>query len=378
MVDLFADRSGLTGTASNYATRATDSMLLKLTSSGKPPCKFKLDDAEAATLSRLIDECIRAFGIPQGVLQILVGFPPRPVAESLCMSPHSLLAEAGIHTGDTILCVEALPCTLLSQRLHSLHSLATPNPAPSTGSMQRHAIPADNSCLFNAILHAASVSSSAHTLPPAYPSAASLRSAIASLVRLKSAAAHADAEGSELGLGLGLELEGSDIIFTEAGLGKDPREYAAWITDPDKWGGEIELSLVTSHLMRGLVIRAVDIGTGVVYPYGESGGVEGGEGAGAVTAAPCCMYLLYDGIHFDVMVSKDTGGGEQEQRLFALNDKRALEGARAVAAEAKCARSFVDSAGFSLRCLVCLAGLVGQQEAQQHAKDTGHVNFSEY
>ena len=28
-------------------------------------------------------------------------------------------------------------------------------------------------------------------------------------------------------------------------LGKAPAEYCAWITDPDKWGGAIELSILS-------------------------------------------------------------------------------------------------------------------------------------
>jgi hypothetical protein len=49
-----------------------------------------------------------------------------------------------------------------------------------------------------------------------------------------------------------------------------------------------------------------------------------------------------------------------------------------VASEARRARQFVDTGNFSLRCLVCQAGLKGQTDAQQHAKSTGHTNFAEY
>lgn len=42
------------------------------------------------------------------------------------------------------------------------------------------------------------------------------------------------------------------------------------------------------------------------------------------------------------------------------------------------AHEYVDTSNFTLRCLVCRQGLTGQQEAVQHAKATGHQNFSEY
>ena len=52
--------------------------------------------------------------------------------------------------------------------------------------------------------------------------------------------------------------------------------------------------------------------------------------------------------------------------------------ARKVVAEAHASRQFTDTANFTLRCLVCQKGLVGEKEAVEHAKSTGHQNFGEY
>jgi ubiquitin thioesterase OTU1 len=38
----------------------------------------------------------------------------------------------------------------------------------------------------------------------------------------------------------------------------------------------------------------------------------------------------------------------------------------------------VDVGSFKLRCEICKIGIVGQVEAQDHAKQTGHVKFCEY
>ena len=48
-----------------------------------------------------------------------------------------------------------------------------------------------------------------------------------------------------------------------------------------------------------------------------------------------------------------------------------------VAADAKAKRRFTDTLSFALRCLVCNAGLRGQQDAQDHAAATGHANFAQ-
>ena len=42
------------------------------------------------------------------------------------------------------------------------------------------------------------------------------------------------------------------------------------------------------------------------------------------------------------------------------------------------AKQYTDTANFTLRCVVCQKGLRGEKEAQDHAKQTGHVNFTEY
>ncbi len=41
------------------------------------------------------------------------------------------------------------------------------------------------------------------------------------------------------------------------------------------------------------------------------------------------------------------------------------------------ARQFTNVHQFALRCLVCGQGLVGQEDALQHAAATGHINFGE-
>jgi hypothetical protein len=57
-------------------------------------------------------------------------------------------------------------------------------------------------------------------------------------------------------------------VFTEAVLGKPPSEYCSWILDDSKWGGEIELYILSQHYQAEIV--AVEIRTLHCYTYGVS------------------------------------------------------------------------------------------------------------
>jgi ubiquitin thioesterase OTU1 len=64
--------------------------------------------------------------------------------------------------------------------------------------------------------------------------------------------------------------------------------------------------------------------------------------------------------------------------IFAADDAHAFAGAMAVAEEAHRTRQFTDTANFTLRCIACNVGLVGERDAMTHARDSGHTNFTEY
>jgi hypothetical protein len=56
-------------------------------------------------------------------------------------------------------------------------------------------------------------------------------------------------------------------VYTEAVLGKPPREYATWIQKPETWGGEIELFVLSGHFR--IEIVAIEIRSLHCYCYGE-------------------------------------------------------------------------------------------------------------
>ena len=162
--------------------------------------------------------------------------------------------------------------------------------------------------------------------------------------------------------------------FNEATLGKSPKEYAEWVLKPKSWGGQVELFVLSTYLQKQ--IAAYDIQTGRVDIYGED--VSLSERG----------HLIYDGLHYDALVFaypglEDLPDTRYRHRLFSTdikNQRFRRESARV--GEEKKRRSAEECSpthfNFSLRCLVCQEGLVGENEAREHAKKTGHQNFGEY
>lgn len=196
----------------------------------------------------------------------------------------------------------------------------------------RRVINADNSCLFNAIGY---VTHRDKTIAPR------LRTLIASTVL------------------------NDPEQFTEGFLGKPPAEYSTWIKDTSKWGGEIELSILSKHF--GVEIAAVDIETSNVYIYGQDQGYSQR------------VYVLYDGIHYDALARNrsESSSESTDQTKFRPEDDEALEQAKRLAADLKARKQYVNLAGCDLQCLVCGRGLQGQKGALEHAQQTGHQNFGQ-
>lgn len=69
--------------------------------------------------------------------------------------------------------------------------------------------------------------------------------------------------------------------------------------------------------------------------------------------------------------------GEPPKTMFPIEDLSIYQQAEQLAREAKSSRQFTDVDKFTLKCIQCDALLTGQQQAQHHAKSTGHTNFGE-
>ena len=79
------------------------------------------------------------------------------------------------------------------------------------------------------------------------------------------------------------------------------------------------------------------------------------------------------------MAPTPTSAKEYDTTLFPPPlASAALSQALALAQEMKKARKFTDLANFTLKCGVCGVGIKGQTHASNHAKTTGHSEFTEF
>ncbi len=86
------------------------------------------------------------------------------------------------------------------------------------------------------------------------------------------------------------------------------------------------------------------------------------------------IYLLYDGIHYDAIVEKSDVTGEI--RVFGTGDERdTFTRVLNMLAELKKKRQFIDVSSGRLCCNACHQTFVGDKEAIDHARQTGHQDF---
>lgn len=151
--------------------------------------------------------------------------------------------------------------------------------------------------------------------------------------------------------------------FNEAMLGKKNSEYCEWIKNTTTWGGQIEVAILSKYYK--IEICVVDIQTGRIDRFGED------------CNYPIRVFIIYDGIHFDPLYLQPFSQGLPIQTRFSTKDESVMHQAFELANEAKKAKQFTDLQNFQLKCLTCQKGLLGEKEAQDHAKATGHINFGE-
>lgn len=265
--------------------------------------------------------------------RIKSGYPPKTLETT---NDTTTLQSLGIRSGDTLIVEEIKgdgECSQPKTNSSSTTTTATPSSAAASASkrkMVRKIVPADNSCLFASI----------------------------SFVMLQNTS-FAD----DLRLLAANSIASDPITYTDAFLGKPNWEYCEWLTKKDHWGGAIELNVFSQHYQTE--INAVDVQSGRIDRFGEG------------NAYPNRVFVMYDGIHYDPMGLVEKDGGQIIKTVFPTDDASFQAMALQVADELKKGRQFTDLSGFSLRCMVCNTPLKGQTQAQQHAKETGHMNFGE-
>lgn len=189
----------------------------------------------------------------------------------------------------------------------------------------RHRIPDDNSCLFHAFIF----------LLRRAESPQQLRNLMAATVQ-------------------------SDIQWSSALLGRHRDEYSKFIQDPSKWGGQVELNILSA--LGGVEVATVDIQTGRVDVYGEGKGYA------------MRVYMLFSGVHFDAITFTAPGGGV-ELRQVNTSDQAAEMSAGDLAASLRRDGAFTDQQTMQLVCQTCGFEMSGDYEARLHAGSSGHTDF---
>ncbi|XP_068599044.1 ubiquitin thioesterase OTU1 [Brachionichthys hirsutus] len=267
-------------------------------------------------LKRKVEELT---GIASDVQKILVGFPPSSLD---LQNGDAHLKDYPIKSGDTLIVEE---------------QKNTPRPtAPRVDAapvLARRVVPADNSCLFTSVHYA--VGGGVHD-PACAPE---MRRLIAQIVSSGPAA------------------------YSEAVLGKSNEDYCAWISRADTWGGAIEVSILSEFYRCEICV--VDTQRVRMDRFGEDAGYSKR------------VLLIYDGVHYDPLQKETPGSDAPPQTVFSTADDVVLAQALELADEARRKQQYTDMNRFVLRCAVCQTGLVGQREAREHAKQTGHTDFGE-
>ena len=191
-------------------------------------------------------------------------------------------------------------------------------------SIKKKVIPADNSCLFNAI----------------------------------NFAINQNAENPEVIRDIiTAEIRSNPEDYNAAILGKDPEEYCKWISNKETWGGGIELSILSKFFH--VQIGVADIQFITIEYFGNY---------------DKCIYLLYNNIHYDVFYKEENG---KITGVFDSNDANVKQEIMDICMQLQSQENYVDTANFSLKCMECGFLLKGQNEVIKKKKKTGHINYGE-
>lgn len=289
------------------------------------------------TLNAFVKLLAEKTSIPAHRIMFKVGFPPKPVVDG---DPSAAITSV-FSSGEALIVEESdMPSVQVKVAQPTVKRPQAPNSLPSlstSGCAVRRIVDADNSCLFTSLGYVL------------------LGKDRLAGMRLRDAVVE--------------EILADPETYNEAVLNMEPTAYADWIKDISHWGGGVELAVLADHFSS--IIVAWDIQTLRTDRFGEEKGYKQ------------CVHLIYDGLHYDALALSMLEDVPPESEdfdvtVFHPEDKYMESQARAVVTKLNNAKQFTNTANFTLRCLVCQKGLVGEADAVAHAKETAHQNFAEY
>ncbi|VDP85931.1 unnamed protein product [Echinostoma caproni] len=256
---------------------ATRPLLLK--------CKFHtgqciLDNLTSeSTVNDLLSSVSSAVKINRSEIALFYGYPPKP----LILSDENLgqrLSQIPLISGDT-LTVDVNKSSVLSShhptpsgRVIPIQRIEQPAPKVVDESLRtqrphllRLSAPSDNSCLFTSVLFCVD---NADGHQPIGAQVVTNKAAVAQMRELIASIVKSDPER-----------------YSEAFLGMPNEVYSHQIQEPDRWGGGIEVAILSQ--LHELEICLVDIQSCRIDRFGED------------KRYSQRILLMYDGIHYDPM-----------------------------------------------------------------------------
>ncbi|KAG1665633.1 hypothetical protein FOA52_011227 [Chlamydomonas sp. UWO 241] len=213
--------------------------------------------------------------------------------------------------------------------------------ADGSACVVRRPIPADNSCMFNAV---------GYVMHHSKGKASFLRSVIAR------------------------EVSSDPTEYNDVFLDMSNGAYCSWIMNRANWGGGIELSILAKHY--GREISAMNIESARGHTFGEEAGY------------PKQVMLIYNGIHYDALAISPGPKASEDEDVTEFNP-RTKRGKMIIAAAQKLVElthkgsQFVSNttghAGtkMNLKCADCSSIFSGQGDASKHSEATGHTRFEQ-
>ncbi|TPP61020.1 Ubiquitin thioesterase OTU1 [Fasciola gigantica] len=303
-----------------------------------------------STVADLLTSISAAVNADRSKISLFFGYPPK----ALHFSDENLdqtLSQIPLISGDTLIVNVSNSAEYSSLGQSSVpvqNSILSVTPAvneplrTTKPHLLRLTAPSDNSCLFTSVLFCVN---NADGHEPIGAQVVTNKAAVAQIRELIASIVASDPES-----------------YTEAFLGMANEVYCRLIQEPDRWGGGIEVAILSQ--LHELEICLVDIQSCRIDRFGED------------KRYNQRIMLMYDGIHYDPMAMARPDINRLVTVFSTKNDEVLLE-AQDLATQAREEWRFTDLATFTLICGQCEMPLTGQAGAQKHAKETGHTNFSE-
>ena len=258
-------------------------------------------------------------------LSIIYGFPPQTINSN--DYDNLSLQELSIFDKDSLRIELINPDSIKKEEAKNKDNNNTKNNNIidySKYSIKKMDIPADNSCLFNAVNFAINQNANSPEI---------IRGIITS------------------------EIMANPIEYNAAVLGKEPKDYCKWILNKETWGGGIELAILSKFFQ--IQIGVADIQHATIEYFGHY---------------DRCIYLLYNNIHYDVFYREENG---KVTGIFNTLDARVKNEIMDICLDLQKHAIYVDSTLFSIECIQCGALMHGQNDVVEHTKKTGHINFKQ-